>query len=170
MKKAGLRPLKLPTAKAVPKAFANQVSSDAAVSKIPLQSRTVSMSAADQVNSYLESLPDPGRRLTPTEWGLTCDCAGWPIDIGIALRDGLLRIQAPLLPAGQIDERTLLWWNRRVPLIRFSTTQAGEVWICCDLPTNAVTARELDRTLGLIVLAGSQARQLANLGSAEHQG
>lgn len=106
--------------------------------------------------------------MAPTEWGFRCECGGWPLDVGVALRDGLLRIQAPLIGPGQLDDRTLLWWNRRTPLIRFSTTLAGDVWICCDLPVSAVNARELDRTLGLVVLAGAQARQAAALtGPAE---
>lgn len=118
-------------------------------------------SPAETVEQFLSELPGEHRRLTETEWGLTVDAAGWPLDLGLALRDGLFRIQAPVIGPGQIAEGTLLWWNRRLPLLRFSASQAGDVWICCDLPMEAVNARQLDRVLGLVVLTATQARQQA---------
>ncbi|HEY2637652.1 MAG TPA: YbjN domain-containing protein, partial [Solirubrobacteraceae bacterium] len=62
---------------------------------------------------------------------------------------------------GRLDEHDLLWWNRTVPLIRFTHTRAGEVWVQFDLPLAAVNAGELDRWLGLLVLSATQARQHA---------
>jgi Putative bacterial sensory transduction regulator len=118
-------------------------------------------SPADVVQDYLETLPGTHRRLATTEWGFTADSAGWPLDVGVAIRDGLLRIQAPVIGDSQIDERTLLWWNRRLPLVRFASTLDGEVWLCCDLPLSSITPRELDRVLGLFVLTATQARNHA---------
>jgi hypothetical protein len=48
-----------------------------------------------------------------------------------------------------------------VPLVRFSHTRAGETWIQGELPPAAVSASELDRFLGLLVLAATQARGFA---------
>jgi len=118
-------------------------------------------SVADIVEEYLNSLPGEHRRLAPAEWGFTADAGGWPLDVGVSLRDGLFRVQAPLIGPDQISERTLLWWNRRLPLVRFACTQGGDVWLCCDLPLNSVSARELDRVLGLFVLTATQARNHA---------
>ena len=118
-------------------------------------------SVAELVEEYLESLPGQHRRLADTEWGFTAESAGCPLDVGVAIRDGLLRVQAPLVGPNLIAERTLLWWNRRLPLVRFSSTLDGEVWLCCDLPLTAVTIRELDRVLGLFVLTATQARNHA---------
>ncbi|MEI6447590.1 MAG: YbjN domain-containing protein [Actinomycetes bacterium] len=118
-------------------------------------------SPAETIDQFLSELPGDHRRLTDTEWGLTVESAGWPLDLGLALRDGLFRIQAPVCGPGQLAEGTLLWWNRRLPLLRFAASQAGDVWICCDLPMEAVNARQLDRILGLVVLTATQARQQA---------
>jgi hypothetical protein len=115
----------------------------------------------DTVSAYLSELPDGVRFVTDGEWGLSIESAGWPLDVGIAHRDGLLRMQAAVIAADQIAEGTLLWWNRRIPLVRFSASQAGEVWICCDLLPDSVNARNLDRVLGLLVLAATQARESA---------
>jgi hypothetical protein len=55
----------------------------------------------------------------------------------------------------------LLRWNRDLPLVRFSHTGAGAVYVQGDLPPAAVTATALDRVLGLLVRVATQAREAA---------
>jgi len=113
------------------------------------------------VDGYLASLEGETRAVAPGEWGLTVEAAGRPLDVGVALRDGLLRAQAAVAPPGALDPHDLLRWNRSLPLVRFAHTRAGEVWIVGELSPAAVTPAELDRFLGLLVLAATQARQHA---------
>jgi hypothetical protein len=113
------------------------------------------------VSEFIASLDGETRQVADAEWGITVDAAGFPLHLGLALRDGLLRAQAAVAEAGRLDPHDLLWWNRTVPLIRFTHTRAGEVWVQADLPPAAVTAAELDRVLGLLVLSATQARQHA---------
>src|SRR5687767_519752 len=108
------------------------------------------MSEAPVVESFLASLEADTRRVAEGEWGLTVDAAGWPLHVGLALRDGLLRAQAEVLPAGALDAHDLLHRNRTLALVRFTHTSAGAVWIQGDLPRVAVAPAELDRLLGLI--------------------
>jgi hypothetical protein len=113
------------------------------------------------VNGFVSSLEGETRQVAPGEWGITVDAAGWPLHVGVAIREGLLRAQAAVAGPGQLDEHDLLRWNRTVPLIRFAHTRDGEVWVQVDLPLSAVTPAELDRVLGLLVLSATQARQHA---------
>jgi hypothetical protein len=115
--------------------------------------------AREIVDRYIASLPGETRRLTDTEWGLTVDAAGWPLHVGIAIRDGLLQAQAEVLGAGQLDEHTLLFWNRSLPLVRFAHTGAGEVYVKGDVPVAAVDEAMLDRFLGLLVRTATMARE-----------
>ena len=116
------------------------------------------MSAA-AVQAFLEQLDAPSRTVAAGEWGLSVEAGGWPLHVGLALRDGLLRMQAEVAGPGQLDEHLLLHRNRRRALVRFSHSEAGAVWIQADLPLAAVSAAELDRTLGLLVEAAEEARQ-----------
>jgi len=111
------------------------------------------------VAAYVEGLDGETRRVGFAEWGLSVDAAGWPLHVGVAIRDGLLRAQAQVAAAGALDPRDLLRWNRQVPFVRFSHTRSGEAWIQAELPLSAVTAAEVDRLLGLLVLAATQARE-----------
>jgi hypothetical protein len=114
------------------------------------------------VDEYLRSLPDADwRQLADGEWGLTVEAGGWPLHLGIAFRDGLFRAQAEVVGAGRIDAHQLLVWNRQIPMVRFAHTRAGEVWLHVDLPPLAITPRELDRVLGLLVRVAGEARELA---------
>jgi hypothetical protein len=114
------------------------------------------------VAEYLQSLPEGGwREVADGEWGLTVDAGGWPLHVGIAFRDGLFRAQAGVVGADQLDPHQLLHWNRQIPMVRFAETRAGEVWVHVDLPPLAVTVRELDRVLGLLVRVAGEARELA---------
>ena len=101
------------------------------------------------------------RRVAPGEWGLTVDAAGWPLHVGVAIRDGLLRAQAEVLGPDAIDPHVLLRWNRDLPLVRFSHTGAGAVWVQGDVPLEAVDPIRLDGFLGLLVRVATQAREAA---------
>ncbi len=111
------------------------------------------------VAAYVAELDGETRQVAFAEWGVTLDAAGWALHLGIAIRDGLLRAQAQVAEAGALDPGDLLWWNRQVPIVRFARTREGEVWIQGDLPLAAVSAPEVDRFLGLLVLAATQARE-----------
>jgi hypothetical protein len=111
------------------------------------------------VGEFVASLEGDARQVARAEWGLTLEAAGWPLHVGVAIRDGLLRAQAAVAEPGALDAHDLLRWNRTVPLVSFSHTRAGETWIGWDLPLSAVSAPELDRGLGLLVLAATQARE-----------
>jgi hypothetical protein len=113
------------------------------------------------VDAYVASLDGDTRRVGSSEWGISLEAAGWPLHVGVAIRDGLLRAQAAVAEPGALDPHDLLRWNRSVPLVCFSHTRAGEAWVGWDLPLAAVTAAELDRLLGLLVLAATQAREHA---------
>lgn len=113
------------------------------------------------VDDFIAGLDGDTRRVAYGEWGITLEAAGWPLHVGVALRDGLLRAQAQVAPAGQLDAHQLLVWNRQVPLVRFSHTRAGDVWIQVDLPRAAVSAEQLDGALGLLVRVATQAREAA---------
>jgi hypothetical protein len=109
---------------------------------------------------YIESLGDSARRVADGEWGVTIeDVAGWPLHVGIRLRDGFLRAQAEVVGPDQISDHELLFRNRSLRLVRLAHTGAGDVWIAGDLPEQAVTAAELDRLLGLLVAAAVDVRQ-----------
>ena len=123
----------------------------------------VSQAAARAVvDRYLASLEGETRRVAEGEWGLSLEAGGWPLHVGVALRDGLLRAQAEVVRAGQIDPHVLLHWNRGLPLARFTETGAGDVWIEADLPEEAVTEARLDGFLGLVVRVATQAREAAS--------
>lgn len=113
------------------------------------------MAAVDVIDEYLEQLPGQSRRLAHGEWGVTLEpdqAAGWPLHVGVALSEGIVRAKAHALdsPDG-IDPWMLLWWNRQTRMARFGCTREREVWVHADLPVAAVDAREVDRLLGLVV-------------------
>ena len=111
-------------------------------------------------DGYIASLGATARRVADGEWGVTIeDAAGWPLHVGIRLRDGFLRAQAEVAGADQISDHELLFRNRSLRLVRLAHTGAGDIWIVGDLPESAVSARELDRLLGLLVAAAVDVRQ-----------
>jgi hypothetical protein len=117
--------------------------------------------AGETVDRYLASLEGETRRVADAEWGLTVEAAGWPLHVGVALRDGLLQGQAQVVDAGVLDEHALLFWNRSLPLVRFAHTGAGEVWVKGEVPLAAVDEAMLDRFLGLLVRTATMARERA---------
>jgi hypothetical protein len=87
---------------------------------------------------------------------------GWPLDLGLRLADGLLRIQAFALPYREdLDFGQILHWNRQTRLARFACTRAGDIWVQADLPAAAVETEQLDRLLGLVVEGALNVRAYA---------
>ena len=113
------------------------------------------------IRAFLAGLDGEVRQVSETEWGLTLDAAGWPLDLGMSIRDGLLRAQAEVVEAGQIDSDRLLRWNRNLPLVRFSQADSGAIWVQGDIPLEAVDSERLDGFLGLLVRVATQAREAA---------
>ena len=123
------------------------------------------MAAVDTVDAYIEALPGATRRVAHGEWGVTVEAdhaAGWPLEIGLRLADGLLTAKAHALadPDG-IDPWMLLWWNRSTRFARFAGTQSHEVWVHADLPAGAIDDAALDRLLGLVVEGAIAVREYA---------
>jgi hypothetical protein len=102
------------------------------------------------------------RALAPGEWGLRAEAGGWGLDIGVAVREGLLRAQAWVLPAGAVAAEALLHRNRRLELVRLATTRAGEVWVMGEL-VPPLTAGGVERLLGALVAAAEDVRYAARL-------
>lgn len=129
-------------------------------------SHVVSSDPRTVVDAFIAGLDGETRQVAFAEWGITVDAAGWPLHVGVAIRDGVFRAQAQIVGAGQIDPHDLLRWNRQIPFLRFAHTRDGEVWIQGDLPLSSITPAELDRFLGLLVLSATQARQAVPAGPA----
>ncbi len=121
------------------------------------------------VEAFIAGLEGETRRLAFAEWGITVEAGGWPLDIGVAIRDGLFRAQAHVIGPDQIDPHDLLRWNRQIPFLCFAHTRDGEVWIQGELPLSAIDQPQLDAFLGLLVLSVVQAREAAGraVGDAE---
>lgn len=120
------------------------------------------MAAVDVVDSYIACLPEPGRRLAHGEWGLTVpaeSAGGLPLDVGIRLSDGLLRVQAFALAFEDgLDPWGFLWVNRSTRLVRFACTRSGDIWVQGEVPVESVDERTVDRLLGLVTEAALVAR------------
>jgi hypothetical protein len=119
--------------------------------------------AETALETFMSSLQDGVRRVAPGEWGLSLEAAGFPLDVGVAIRGTMLRAQAAILPAGVLDPHQLLYWNRQAPLICFAENRAGEVFVCGELPLRAVDHETLDGFLGLLVASAARAREFAVL-------
>ena len=118
-------------------------------------------SAAERVHRFMASLEGQVREVAPGEWGLVLDAAGFALDVGVSIRGSLLRAQAAVLPSGVIDPHQLLYWNRQAPLICFAENQAGEVFVCGELPLESLDSDMLDRFLGLLLASATRAREFA---------
>jgi hypothetical protein len=109
------------------------------------------------VDRYLETLG--ARRLADGEWGLTLP-DGHPLDIGIRVVEGLVRIQAFAVPAADAPaDADALHWNRSTRVVRFARTRSGDLWVQADLFLSG--ADSLDEVLGLVVEAARSARAVA---------
>jgi hypothetical protein len=120
------------------------------------------MSAADEIEAALTAVGADWRRVADGEWGLSVEAADWPLHIGIAVRDGLVRIQAEVCEPGLLDAHELLHRNRLLALARFAHTRAGAVWLHADLPAATVDAAQLDGALARLVSAAQDARYAAS--------
>ena len=120
--------------------------------------------ARDAVDHYLAALDGDTRRVAEGEWGLSVEAAGWPLHVGVTVRDGLVRAQAEVIGPGRIEPAALLRWNRGLPLVRFSHTAAGGVYVEGELPVESVSEDRLDGFLGLLVRVAAQAREAAKEG------
>ena len=120
------------------------------------------MSAVDVTDLYVSGLPGETRRLAHGEWGITVaaqNAGGWPLDVGLRVADGLLRVQAFALAASDaVNPWNFLHWNRGTRFTRFACTRAGDIWVHADLPATAVDEQSLDRVLGLVVEGAVAAR------------
>jgi len=119
------------------------------------------MDPGAEIDRYLGGLDPPGRRLGPTEWGLTVPSVeGWPLDLGLRLDAGLLRVQAFAARAAHApDPWALLHWNRATTHVRFATSLGRDVWVHAELPAAGVDEAALDALLGLVVEAAIAARR-----------
>lgn len=116
------------------------------------------VAAVDEVDSYLASVSGLGaRRLAHAEWGITVpgeNVGGEPIEAGIRIADGLVRVQAIALHgAADFDPWMLLWWNRQTRLVRFGCTRSRDIWVHADIPVSDADERGVDRLLGLVTEA-----------------
>ena len=117
---------------------------------------------AAAVHACLTRSGVPWRTVAAGEWGLRAEAAGWPLDIGLSLRRGLLRAQAQVLPPGRADAHALLHRNRRTELVRLSHTGDGTVWVQGEIPAAAPPgAADIDRLLGALVAAADDVRTAA---------
>ena len=115
--------------------------------------------AIDAVHGYLVGLG--ARHLAEGEWGLTVPDEH-PLDIGIRVDSGLVRVQAFAVPAADAPaSEDVLHWNRASRIVRFARTRDGDVWVQADLPLAACDPAEIDRLLGLVVEAARSARAVA---------
>ena len=119
------------------------------------------MRLVEVVERYLGTLEAEWRRVADGEWGLTVDAAGWPLHVGLAYRDGMLRAQAEVLGPDRVSDHELLFRNRSLVLVRYAHTGAGAVWVHGELPLELVQPQWLDRLLGLLVEAATVARHRA---------
>ena len=115
----------------------------------------------NNVQDFLGSLDAESRRVAPGEWGLSVEAAGWPLHVGLAFRDGLLRAQAEALGPEQVPDHELLFRNRGLVLVRYAHTGGGAVYVQGELPPELVTVEWLDRLLGMLVDAAIVVRHRA---------
>ena len=125
----------------------------------------MAMAAVDVVDAYVSALPGETRRLAHGEWGITMpadQARGWPLEIGVRVTDGLLRVQAFALSASDdLNPWNFLHWNRQTRHARFACTQSGDIWVHADLPVSGLEERDVDRLLGLVVEGALLARDYA---------
>jgi hypothetical protein len=115
--------------------------------------------AIDAVSRYLEGVG--ARRLAEGEWGLTI-ADEHPLDIGIRVADGLVRVQAFAVPAADAPaSEDVLHWNRTTRLVRFARTRAGDLWVQADVDLGSASEALIDQVLGLVVEASRSARAAA---------
>jgi hypothetical protein len=114
------------------------------------------------VEAALAGLGATVHRPAPGEWGLTVECGGWPLHVGLRCAGGLLLAQAEVAAPGAVDAGWALHRNRRdLRLVRYAASAAGATWVHGELPEEAATAARVDELLGRLVDAAERARALA---------
>jgi hypothetical protein len=115
--------------------------------------------AIDAVVRFLDGVG--ARRLAEGEWGLTIPDEH-PLDIGVRVVDGLVRVQAFAVPAAQAPaDADVLHWNRGTRIVRFARTRSGDVWVQADVLVESASEPTIDQILGLVVEAARAARGAA---------
>lgn len=117
------------------------------------------------LQQFLHGLGEDHRQVAAGEWGLTVECAGWPLHIGLSVRGDLLRAQAEVVGPGRLDPALLLHRNRLGVLVRYAHSSAGAVWVHGELPRAGLDEAGLDRLLGLLLDGAAWARYAALDGS-----
>jgi hypothetical protein len=119
--------------------------------------------AAGLVRAFLQGLEAPFREVAEGEFGASLeDVGGWPLELGVRVRDGLVAAQAEALAQGHgLDLHALLHRNRIASLARFAHSSAGALHVHVDLPADGLTAAAADRALGELVQAVLWARYAA---------
>ncbi|MDQ8043821.1 MAG: hypothetical protein AAGC46_06655 [Solirubrobacteraceae bacterium] len=115
------------------------------------------------LDAVLEDANLPARRLADDHRGISCDVAGWPLDIGIVVDGDLLRAQAEVCGHGQVDPHDLLHDHRKRAFARFSHADGGAVWVEAELPVIAATPELVDAMLGALLEAAGLARERAKV-------
>lgn len=115
------------------------------------------------LDAVLEDANLPARRLSEDHRGLSVDVAGWPLDVGVCVQDGMLRAQAEVCGHGQVDPHDLLHDHRKRTFVRFSHADGGAVWVEAELPLIAATPELVDAMLGALLEAAAVARERARV-------
>lgn len=117
----------------------------------------------DAVNAVLQATGAPVSEPAAGEWGLALDdVCGWPLHVGLRVRDGLLAVQSQVLRPDRLDDHTLLHRNRLVDLVRFAHSADGAVHVQAEIPLAAAADQAtVDRVLGLVLEAAEWARTSA---------
>lgn len=124
--------------------------------------RAADNAVAAAVEACLTRSQTTWRAVAELEWGLRAEAGGWPLDIGLALRGGLLRAQAQVLAPGAAEAHGLLQRNRRLTLVRLSHTGDGTTWVQGEIPAVAAAHdAEVDRLLAAIVVVADDVRSAA---------
>ena len=112
------------------------------------------------VTAVLHAAGAPWRRVADGEWGMVVeDVGGRPLEVGLRLSGGLLRIQAWVAPPGVLDRHHLLHANRLGTLVRYAEASDGSVHVHAELLEEHVDGASLDRVLGRLVDAAEAVRR-----------
>lgn len=125
-----------------------------------------SAAAMAAVDGVLAAAGVPARWLADDHRGFRVDVGGWPLDVGIAVTDGMLRAQGELLGPGQVDPHELLHDHRKRPFARFSHADGGAVWVEAELPLLAATPALIDAMLGALLELAERARRRVHANGA----
>lgn len=118
--------------------------------------------AVEELDEVLRALD--ARHVAPGEWGLTVECGGWPLSLGLRVtpsRPPWLSVQGEVCGAGRLDPHWLLHRGRRDLGVRYTHTSSGAVWVQLDVPADPGVADRVDELLGRVLEAAEAARSAA---------